>query len=145
MSRRVTITREASTDEGTFGRLRAEFIDGVFECDTLELPWRNNERRFSCIPLGEYQVEWSHSGKFGEVYRLRDVSDRTGILIHAGNFAGDRRKGQRADVEGCILLGMQRGRFKGQKAVLQSRHALEAFHEFMGRQAFRLSILQTAG
>jgi hypothetical protein len=136
----VTITREQSTDQGTFGRLRAEYIGGVFECETLELPWRENRRSLSCIPTGTYQCDWSHSGKFGKVYRLRDVPGRTGILIHAGNYAGDKALGWKSDVEGCILLGMQRSEIKGQAAVLQSRHALHAFVEFMGEKAFRLTI-----
>lgn len=136
----VTIMRGPSTDEGTFGRLHAEYIDGVFECETLELPWRNNKRCLSCIPLGNYAVEWSHSGRFGQCYRLRDVPDRSGILIHAGNYGGDRTLGYKTNIEGCILLGMQRGKFKGQKAILQSKHALDAFVEFMGEKDFRLTI-----
>lgn len=136
----VTITREPSTDDGTFGRLRAEHEDAIFECDTLELPWLHNRRSISCIPLGSFPVDWSHSGKFGACYRLRDVPERSGILIHAGNYAGDRTKNRRADVEGCILLGMSRGQIQAQRVISQSRHAIAAFAEFMGEKPFRLNI-----
>lgn len=136
----VTITREPSTQDGTFGRLRVEHDGKTFECDTLELPWMHNRRSISCIPMGSYPVDWSHSGKFGACYRLRDVPERSGILIHAGNYAGDRTKNRRADVEGCILLGMARGEIDGQKVVTRSRLAIAVFVEFMDRKPFRLSI-----
>lgn len=142
----VTILREPSSDDGTFGRLHAEHADAVFECDTLELPWKHNQRNISCIPLGSYLVDWSHSPKFGPCYRLRDVPERSGILIHAGNYAGDRTKMKRADVEGCILLGMSRGQIKSQRVISQSRLAVAAFSEFMGEKPFRLHIeAKTAG
>lgn len=139
----VTLTREASTNDGTFGRLRAENADAIFECDTLELPWHHNRRNISCIPLGSYPVDWSHSAKFGPCYRLRDVPERSGILIHAGNYAGDRTKLRRSDVEGCILLGMSRGTLRGQRVIAQSRHAIAAFVEFMAEKPFRLVIQPT--
>lgn len=139
----VTITREPSTDDGTFGRLHVEHDGATFECDTLELPWKHNQRNISCIPLGTYPVDWSHSAKFGACYRLRDVPERAGILIHAGNFAGDRTKMRKADVEGCILLGMFRGTLGGQRMIARSRHAVAAFVEFLGEKPFRLVINPT--
>lgn len=137
---KVTITREPSADYGTFGRLHAEYIDGIFECETLELPWRDNRRSLSCIPTGTYQCDWSHSGKFGKCYRLRDVPGRSGILIHAGNYAGDRTLGLKTNVEGCILLGMQRSKIGSEPAILQSKHAIHAFVEFMAEKPFRLTL-----
>lgn len=138
----VTINREPSTDEGTFGKLRAEHEGRVFQCETLELPWRSNKRLLSCIPTGSYQADWSHSGRFGKVYRLRDVPGRSGILIHAGNFAGDKTRGRRADVEGCILLGHRRGVMDGQPAILESKKAILAFSAFMDKSSCTLLITQ---
>lgn len=137
----VTITRDTSTDAGTFGRLRAEGDGKSFECHTLELPWRDNRRSLSCIPLGSYPVDWSHSGKFGKCYRLRDVPERSGILIHAGNYAGDKTLGLKSNIEGCILLGMKRGKLNGQAAVLQSKDAIRAFVAFMDAKRFRLIVM----
>lgn len=136
----VTITRERSIDDGTFGRLHAEILGAVFECETLELPWRDNQRNVSCIPLGEYVCDWSHSGKFGGCYRLQDVPGRSGILIHPGNYAGDEQKNLRTNVRGCIMLGMQRSKMSGQEVILQSRHAVDLFSEFMGERSFRITI-----
>jgi len=138
------IQREPSSEHGTFGRIVAKNIDAIFECDTLELPWKTNRRNVSCIPSGSYQCDWSHSGKFGNCYRLREVPGRSGILIHAGNYAGDRSQKMRSDVEGCILLGLSRSEMAGQRCVTQSRHALAAFIEFMGEKGFRLAIEDAA-
>jgi len=51
----VEIVRETSlsSDSGEFGHL---YVDGVLQCATCELPWRDNQRDASCIPEGEYQL-----------------------------------------------------------------------------------------
>lgn len=56
----------------------------VFTCFTLELPWKNNERRVSCIPDGTYKCARENHKKFGWCYRLHDVPGRDGVLIHSG-------------------------------------------------------------
>jgi hypothetical protein len=90
---------------------------GVF-CNTLELPWRDNIRKRSCIPLGEYDVEIRTSPKFGQVYEVKMVPDRSYILTHSGNLAGDIEKGYLSHVEGCILLGSYWGVINKQLARL---------------------------
>lgn len=136
----AVLTRDKADNQGTFGRLRVEAEGRAFECHTLELPWRDNRRSLSCIPLGSYPVDWSHSGKFGKCYRLRDVPERSGILIHSGNFAGDKTLGLKTHVEGCILLGMKRGTLSGQAAILQSKDAIRDFVAFMEAKPFRLVV-----
>lgn len=69
----------------------------LYDCYTLELPWKENERNISCIPDGEYQVEKRYSRKFGWHFHITDVEDRKWILIHAGNFY--------TDIRGCMLVG----------------------------------------
>jgi hypothetical protein len=69
----------------------------LFGCVTLELPWENNERYESCIPEGRYAVEHRVSGAFGHHLHVKDVPNRSHILIHAGNYV--------SDTEGCILVG----------------------------------------
>lgn len=64
---------------------------------TLELPDLNNQRRISCIPLGEYEVVRRYSEKFGYHYHVLNVPDRDSILIHRGNF--------HSQILGCILVG----------------------------------------
>ena len=49
----LLIIRDTFTDESTIGEL---FVNGERFCDTLELPYRDNQRSISCIPAGEYKV-----------------------------------------------------------------------------------------
>jgi hypothetical protein len=73
-------------------------------------------------------------------FRLEQVPGRTGILIHRGNFAGDRAKGYRSDVDGCILVGSAVIELDGQKAVSSSRHTLAEMVRFVGDSQFSLTI-----
>ena len=137
--RDVDIYRLRRSDQGTEGIL---VTDG-YECKTLELPWRDNRRQISCIPPGEYKVEIRISNKYGRVYWVRHVPDRTYILIHSGNYAGDKSKGFKSHVMGCILLGKKSGFLGGQVAVLNSRVAVRAFMEEMEYEPFMLRIQET--
>ncbi len=123
----LTITRGPSTDEGTFGRA---VLDSGEEFDSLELPWHDNAPMVSCIPPGTYRAEKHHSPHFNrDLYELQDVEGRSEILIHQGNWAGDKSKGFRSDVTGCILLGQETGMLAEQKALLRSKFALNDFHK----------------
>lgn len=113
---------------------------GIFVCHSLELPWKENKRNVSCIPPGNYLCSAYHSPKFGQRYLVRNVPDRDGILIHAGNMAGDEAEGLKSDVEGCILLGMSIGTLGTQRAVLSSKVALERFEGFFGFEDFQLNV-----
>ena len=70
--------------EGTNGKLECE---GKLICNTIELPWRNNERRVSCIPEGEYFIEKRYSLKFKWHLHVLDVENRSLILFHPANNA----------------------------------------------------------
>lgn len=54
---------------------------------TIELPWKNNERRKSCIPEGRYLLKKFQSKKHGLVLEVCDVPNRSAILIHKANDA----------------------------------------------------------
>lgn len=69
----------------------------LYSCKTLELPWNDNKKNNSCIPLGTYKVDKYNSQKFGLCFKLRNVPGREGILIHAGNY--------NSQTQGCILVG----------------------------------------
>ncbi len=69
----------------------------IFQCYTLELPWLNNQRRVSCIPKGEYNVEKRQSTKYKHHFHVLDVPGRSYILIHRGNYNWHTK--------GCILVG----------------------------------------
>lgn len=134
----AVLTREPDDDQGTFGILRLP--DGTEFC-TLELPWRGNATGASCIPPGTYQVAMRNSPKFGQIYEVQNVPGRTAILIHSGNVAGDESKGYNSHVEGCILLGLSKGKVGGQKAVQQSRAAVAQFNEKMAGRPFTMSVI----
>ena len=137
----VVLIREQTSDEGTFGRLKV--METGFTCYTAELPWLDNARGKSCIPEGTYGATYmarSASGKFRKVYHLHDVEGRSGILLHAGNFAGDEDKGFEAHSDGCILVGQLKGRLNGQQAVLASRAALKALVKQLGQEPARFLI-----
>ena len=91
----VFIKRTMQDDYQTLGEL--SIPDAGYSCKTLELPWKDNERRESCIPEGIYQVVKRFSDKFKEHFHILNVPDRDYILIHHGNY--------RRDVKGCILVG----------------------------------------
>lgn len=117
---------------------------GGFVCYTAELPWRDNARKRSCIPPGEYPCAIVKSPRFGRVYGLQGVPGRSHVLIHRGNFAGDVSRGFVSHVEGCILLGRKIGRLATpgglQNAVLASAPAVSAFIDHMGGEPFTLVI-----
>ena len=137
MARNVTLCRIARSDQGTEGILLA----GNFNCKTLELPWRDNTRQISCIPPGSYDVQIRNSNKYGRVYWVRKVPNRTYILIHSGNFAGDKDKGFKTHVMGCILLGKVHGYLGGQRAVLNSRITVRRLLDELDYNNFKLNIL----
>lgn len=132
----VNLTRFGAGDDGTKGNLST---DG-FACLTLELPWRDNTKGRSCIPCGEYVVTWGVSQRFGECYHVQSVPDRSSILIHAGNWAGDTGMGFKSDVEGCILLGRVLAKVDGQTMLQTSRVTVKAFADHMNRENFTLVI-----
>lgn len=121
MRQTLVLLRDASRDEGTFGRL---FGAGLESLHTLEPPWRDNLPDLSCIPPGEYLCVPHHSPHFGGVYLVTGVPGRSHILIHPGNYGGDESAGLRTHTHGCLLPGSWLGRLAGQRAVLASRAAL---------------------
>jgi hypothetical protein len=86
----MLLVRQFHGQKGTNGEL---FIKGKKFCNTIELPWRDNQRRISCIPEGRYRVVKRYTPKFGWHCLLLDVPDRSLILIHAFNDALKESKG----------------------------------------------------
>lgn len=94
----ILIIRKHFNKKCTIGEL---FLNGEKFCDTLELPWKNNEKSVSCIPHGNYNARIRlprESATRNYIHILvKDVPDRSYILFHRGNTAKDSR--------GCILVG----------------------------------------
>jgi len=98
----ISIVRTDKGPEQTLGKLFAidKNLKVLFECETLELPWRHNRRNISCIPPGRYKARKRTSKKFGDHLHILDVRGRDFILIHEANFSRQLR--------GCIAVGRHR-------------------------------------
>lgn len=132
----VHIVRSESSDHGTFGAL----CIGDEILMVGELPWKNNQRNVSCIPMGTYLCKMMLSPKFGMVYHIIDVPGRSHILFHVGNYVGDKGKGFKSDSDGCVVVGTKLGHLSGQRAVLNSREGLKRFHELTNQEPFKLIV-----
>ncbi|OIR07537.1 hypothetical protein GALL_101980 [mine drainage metagenome] len=84
-------------------------------CNTIELPWKNNQHQISCIPEGSYELMKRWSDHFGWHLQVMKVKNRDLILIHPANDALKELKGCIAPVS--VLIGEGEG--------LRSRIALE--------------------
>lgn len=96
---KVLIRRFSHEEEQTLGYgIVFNENNGVkYSFCTLELPWRNNERRISCIPVGTYRVVKRWSEKYKDHFHVLDVPNRSFILLHSGNY--------NRHTLGCILVG----------------------------------------
>jgi len=88
----VLILTRTYFPDGTNGKLECE---GKLICKTIELPWKNNERRVSCIPEGKYILEKRYSLKYKWHIHVTGVQNRSLILFHPANNA-------MKELNGCI-------------------------------------------
>ncbi len=99
---KLELDRFYSSDVQTRGYLRlVQHGETAFRCCTLELPWKDNENRVSCIPPGTYNLKHrpaSASGTYDyDHFHVQQVPGRSWILIHAGNLY--------SHILGCVLVG----------------------------------------
>lgn len=105
----------------------------------LEPPWKDNRTNISCIPAGDYLCEIVQSPKYGRVYEIKNVPDRTHVLIHRLNLV--------KETQACVGVGEEFGILNGEPAILDSG---KAFKELMdvklyGVLKFWLSIRWCSG
>ena len=133
----ATITRIESTDHGTFGI----FTLPNFSCFSGELSDRGNLPNISCIPKGVYKCLWTYSERFKRMmYLITSIPNRGGIRIHPANLMGDKSKGLKCQLNGCISLGFRLGKSEGQKALFLSRPAIRQLETKLNGQSFLLEI-----
>jgi len=124
----VKIHRREHLEKQTLGEL---YIIGdedniVFQCRTLELPYLENKRNISCVPVGRYKCKLEYSNRFKrDLWELKDVPNRTECKFHSANYFHQ--------LNGCIALGNS---FKdidgdGWKDVLNSFETLVKFHNIL--------------
>lgn len=90
----------------------------------VELPWRENKRRQSCIPEGDYVLRKRFSQKFGWHCVVVEVPQRSGILIHPANDA-------QRELLGCIAPVTS---FAGEGIGTESRKAMKRLMSFFDRE-----------
>ena len=78
--------------DGTNGKLECE---GKLICRTIELPWKNNETKVSCIPEWKYFIRKRYSNRFKWHLEIINVKNRSLILFHPANNA-------QQELNGCI-------------------------------------------
>ena len=112
MTMLIEVKRQKSNDKCTIGKM---YIDGVFECYTLEDVVRPKKiAGQTAIPAGEYDVLINMSNRFKRLLPLLvNVPEFDGVRIHAGNTD--------ADTEGCILVGQSATQY----SIANSRAAFE--------------------
>lgn len=123
---------------GTIGKL---FYDGIFLAYTIERPWLNNTPRVSCVPAGEYKLEWHEptsvslpsgwKGTWALVnedlgvshYKKDDVPRSVCLFGHIANYP--------TEVRGCFGFGMSSVLKKNTLMVTSSRVAVEKVLSFI--------------
>ena len=105
---KLNVVRTQFGEEATNGLL---FIDGVFECYTLEDHYQKVKvMHETCIPEGTYQIKLRNEGGFSSRYlqkygdefhkgmlHIQDVPGFEWILVHQGNTD--------LHTSGCLILG----------------------------------------
>ena len=104
--------------EGTNGKLE---IEGKLISNTIELPWKKNEKRVSCIPEGKYLLRKRYSLKFNWHIEVLNVENRSLILLHPANNAI-------LELNGCIAPVTK---LSGPGLGLQSRQALNKLKDLV--------------
>ena len=119
MDIKVQLIRTTDNGVQTIGKL---YVSGDQHAtfDTLERPFKNNERGVSCIPSGRYicsKLNPTEAIPYPHI-AVHNVSGREGIRIHSGNLYSHSR--------GCILIGKGYADINkdGQSDVLQSKQSL---------------------
>jgi len=127
----IHLVRSIYEEKQTLGNLFV--MDGtsiLFQCKTLELPWKENQQNISCVPPGSYPILFEYSPAFQmNLWELKEVPNRSEIKIHQANYFNQLR--------GCIAIGdkhifINNDQFKD---LRNSRRTLERFHEAMGTQS----------
>ena len=97
---KIEVISDTFSEYSTIGKM---YIDGVYECLTLEDKIRNKKLYGeTAIPRGTYHVTIDYSPKYKKpMPHILNVPGFEGIRIHSGNTA--------KDTEGCILLGLTKG------------------------------------
>tara|TARA_R110000803_G_scaffold98187_1_gene166327 strand:+ start:211 stop:630 length:420 start_codon:yes stop_codon:yes gene_type:complete len=101
MQGEVIIYRIHQDDNQTTGGclILGENKTPLFAAISLERGWRDNEVRVSCIPKGEYNLEYEYSNRFKKkLWEIKDVPCRSECKFHSANYWHQ--------LNGCVALGV---------------------------------------
>ena len=115
--------------DGTNGKLESE---GKLNCNTIELPWKMNETKVSCIPEGRYFIRKRYSPKFKWHLEVVSVKNRSYILFHPANNA-------LTELNGCIAPVTK---LSGPGLGLLSRKAFTALKDFVYPELDRKEVVE---
>lgn len=93
----------------------------------MELPWKDNGSKVSCIPAGEYPLVLEHSPAFKtDLWEIKDVPGRSECKIHSANYP--------SQLLGCIAPGLMHADLDrdGKLDAARSKEARLKFHAAMG-------------
>lgn len=120
---KVFIKRFSDDGKQTLGNLSIEGAE--FNCATIELPYKDNQRRISCIPKGRYTVVKRVSPKYGNHFHITNVPNRDWVLIHSANFS--------SQLLGCISVGEKHIDLNsdGLKDINNSKNTLKKMYDLL--------------
>jgi peptidoglycan L-alanyl-D-glutamate endopeptidase CwlK len=127
--RNITSFEKDRNGNYTLGSLRSGDNEIVA---TLEPAWADNKVNLSAIPTGTYTCKRARNSKGVEAYVINSVLGRSGIWLTVGNTSKDTR--------GSILLGTEYGYINNDRAVMNSRRALEKLMDFTKGVDFELTV-----
>ena len=129
---RVLLDRYSDDGNQTLGRLYVVNDRGfiLFECDTLELSWKDNQSNISCIPTGQYKVQKRRSEKYNEHFHITNVPNRDYILIHPANYV--------SQLKGCVAVGRDLADINGDNImdVTSSKDTMRSLLEVLPNYSF---------
>ena len=124
MSKRVILQRVWMDENQSTGSLIVldKFRQPIYISPCIERGDRNNEKNVSNVPTGTYSLVWELSPKFGMVWELKDVPNRSECKIHSANMWDQ--------INGCIAPGTYLGELNadGYYDTMSSGDALKRFH-----------------
>lgn len=123
---------ENDRDKATRGVV---FLDSHFFGFSLELPELDNEPFVSRIKDGIHTARRVYSQSRGNFWLLDDAHNRTEIILfHPGSLA--------KAFKGCLGLGAEIGKIKGERAIFETRFMCEQFMKSTGEYKM-LSVIIT--
>ena len=116
----MLVLKRIYLDKAVHGRL---YVGEELLACTIELPWKQNAKRISCIPEGVYTLRRRYSEKFKWHLVLLEVPERSGILIHPANDALKELQGCIAPVTAITEIG------KGSNSRNAMQKVMTAFNQ----------------